>query len=211
MSRRVNVLLYSTVNVYSRVVSSDLHIQYRPLAAGFKAYYPTAPRAHILCSFRCANTNSVQSVHSIQHHWCSYLSVVDDGLLEYSQKSVLICGDFQCGHLAPVPAHMTSRFIARLADQIQPLQRCFCTQRTLQRQVPVVFTKESIMIDKQLTHYHSEPRLQIFYWFLFKFTCSVLTFKVTGRVHTGIQFKKSTTFSWLFQGTFSIFHDTCKP
>ena len=31
------------------------------------------------------------------------------------------------------------------------------------------------------------------------------------RVHTGIQFKKSITFPWLFQGTFSIFHDKRKP
>ena len=30
------------------------------------------------------------------------------------------------------------------------------------------------------------------------------------RVHTGIQFKRSMTFPWLFLGTFSIFHDPCK-
>ena len=34
-------MYFCTVNLNSRVVSCDLHTKYRPLAAGFKAYYPT--------------------------------------------------------------------------------------------------------------------------------------------------------------------------
>ena len=44
--RRGEIMYFCMVNLNSRAVSSDLHTKQRPLAAGFKAFYPTERTEH---------------------------------------------------------------------------------------------------------------------------------------------------------------------